>query len=127
MAGLTLLDSQKTLLQLTGSLKRPRTQDLFGVFSKSRITMGLHNNMQSLRLMVLQNAYTVIKQPDPLEILAGLGPGSESYNSVCQYALIVWSDRYWLRFLLASWNDRAQEAYGEKCYEGRRGGGAAEV
>ena len=99
--------------QPTGSLKRPRTHDLCDPFIAI-----MSSHFDAIRV---QRESTIIKQPDPLEILAGLGPESHRYNSVCHYVMIVWSDRFWLRFILASWNDRAQEAYGEKCYAGTKG------
>ena len=58
----------------------------------------------------------VLEQPEPLAILADINPGSGRYSVVCHYVFIVWSDRFWLRFLLASWQDGVMEAYAERMF-----------
>ena len=49
-------------------------------------------------------------QPDPLEILAFAEDISYKYTSVCHYALLVWCPQYWIRFVLACWQDFASVA-----------------
>ena len=52
-------------------------------------------------------------QSDPLGIIAAVERGSEHYNTVCHYSMIVWSDSFWLRFLLATWHQVAEDVEGE--------------
>ena len=59
-----------------------------------------------------------LPQPEWLEIIAGIAEGHEHYNDVCHYALFVWSDRYWLRFILGTWAQAAEDAGGDRMWAG---------
>ena len=55
-------------------------------------------------------------QPEWLSILAGIQPYADRYNSTCHYALIVWHDPFWLRFILATWQQQVEDAQSERMW-----------
>ena len=50
-------------------------------------------------------------QPNPYDMIAPSCPGAERYDCLCHYALLVHSEPYWLRYIIAVWREVAENAH----------------
>ena len=51
------------------------------------------------------------RQPNPYDMIAPSCPGAERYDCVCHYAMLVHSEPYWLRYIIAVWREVAENAH----------------